>query len=357
MELSEVLIVFPEEYLSYAPTIKNLSKCLYADGYKVTIVCFSSNKFSQCAIEAKVDYINISAIPNRLRHRGFVKYVILLFHLNKYRNNRYRAVIGVDGAGYLAAKSFFPYVVMLSLELSDVKLLSKCNKIGIDRLLIQSHRRAQYIIQENDVPVGIIHNSPFYLENLNLSESINELRKNKLVYFGSINKIFGVEEAIESLYYLDDIYTLELHGIVDSKYVGELEKRYSSLIKNHRLNMSCEYIEEEKIIDFLLKYGIGLCTYTSDLVKSSFDFESCPSGKLYNYYNAGIPVVGTDILGLSSVRSGQAGILLANPSGKSIAEAIKQIGENYEFYSKNARKNAKKYDFKESYRKIRKEIL
>jgi glycosyltransferase involved in cell wall biosynthesis len=82
--------------------------------------------------------------------------------------------------------------------------------------------------------------------------------------------------------------------------------------------------------------------------KNDFNYLSSPSGKLFNYYAAGVPVIGTDVLGLSSVHEFNTGILIKELSVGYILAAIKRIINNYEELSRNCIRAARHFDFGEA---------
>jgi glycosyltransferase involved in cell wall biosynthesis len=82
--------------------------------------------------------------------------------------------------------------------------------------------------------------------------------------------------------------------------------------------------------------------------RNDFNYLSCPSGKLFNYYAAGLPVLGSDILGLSSAREFNAGILISDLSARSILQAILEIENGYGQLSRNCVRAALHFDFAET---------
>lgn len=92
---------------------------------------------------------------------------------------------------------------------------------------------------------------------------------------------------------------------------------------------------------------MGFCFYDLNHTDetTSFNFISVPSGKLFNYYAAGVPVIGSDLLGLKSVKDFQVGILLKNISTENIAIAMESIASQHRRFSENCLAAAAYFDF------------
>ena len=86
-----------------------------------------------------------------------------------------------------------------------------------------------------------------------------------------------------------------------------------------------------------------------ELAKQSFNYFSSPAGKLFNYYAAGVPIIGIDIIGLKSVKDFNAGVLIEAVTIEKITNAIKTIESNYKEQSNNCLKASKTFDFKKGF--------
>ena len=109
------------------------------------------------------------------------------------------------------------------------------------------------------------------------------------------------------------------------------------------------YEQQDQIIAYLADFSIGICFYDFNRISSkNFNYLSCPSGKLFNYFAAGVPLIGTDILGLKPVNDYSAGVLLKYLTVESILRAIEDVRKNFAKYRKNAFLAAEAYDFRKA---------
>ena len=85
---------------------------------------------------------------------------------------------------------------------------------------------------------------------------------------------------------------------------------------------------------YLESFDVGLCLYNVD--NSDFNYQSVPSGKLFNYFSVGLPVVASDLIGLRPLREYAAGVVLEGNSPGHISRAVDEICRNYASYSAGA---------------------
>ena len=93
-------------------------------------------------------------------------------------------------------------------------------------------------------------------------------------------------------------YTLTLKGFKSEKFFDFVKEGYRELIENGKLLFDFEYTPQEKVIDSISNFSIGITGYDLELAQQDFNYLSSPAGKLFNYYAAGLPVLGINILGL-----------------------------------------------------------
>jgi glycosyltransferase involved in cell wall biosynthesis len=128
----------------------------------------------------------------------------------------------------------------------------------------------------------------------------------------------------------------------------KVEQEYSDLLKEGRLIINSKYLENDEMVEVISNYEIGFCFYNFDetyISDNYFNYISAPSGKMFKYLAAGVPVVCSDILGFKFVNEFECGILVAGLGEAEIRAAILKVRENYDFYVNNALKAARHYDF------------
>ena len=344
------MIVFPDEWIAYSPTILNLYTCLKPD-YDVRIISFQLDIFRNDVEFDDIQFIRINSLRYKLLRRlnryKWYKNLLLKSVLKREQKNQYDLVFGVDTMGFLACKQVFDDVVFLSLEISNDEMMEQARQQGITDLIIQSQERKEFLLGKNsDTRIHYVQNAPIINDNLE-SKSKNGKR---LIYFGNIKPYYGIDHCIQALKYLPQDYSLTLKGIRDEEYYEELQDRYLDLIDMGQLRFDFSYTPQDKVIDYLKAYDIGFCLFDFGFGnENNFNYLSSPSGKLFNYYAAGIPVIGNDIVGFRSVRDYNTGILLKDIRGQQIADAIEMIEVNFALHSKNCIKAGREFDFKTAF--------
>jgi hypothetical protein len=168
---------------------------------------------------------------------------------------------------------------------------------------------------------------------------------------GTISPSHGSDLCLAVLDKLDINSTLTLKGVfVPESYRNKVMNKYSKHIKKGRLIIDDSYSPQDEIIQYLSIFDIGFCFYDFSMINiNDFNYISCPSGKLFNYYAAGIPVIGNCFLGLKTVTDFKAGVLLDHVTPETIISAIKQIEKDYDNFSKNGLEAAVHFDFKRAF--------
>lgn len=349
--MKQALIVFPDEWLAYSPTIINLKECLKNRNYNVRILTFNLEDFVDNTTIMDADLISISKSTRKWKKRlgSYEKWKIkqLKTKLNEL-NNTYDLVFGVDSIGYLAARSKFSNVTFLSLEVDQSSYFEQCKKLGIEKLIIQTEERANYLLNGYKCEVYFLPNSPI----IDQSPIVKEQFSGRLLYLGNVKNYYGIEECILATNELDDC-SLTVKGIKDNNYYQMLLSKYQHLINSNKLIFDFSYTEQDKIIDSIKEFDIGFAFYDMKLIgENDFNYLSSPSGKVFNYFAAGIPVIGQQIIGMNCVEENQAGILLQERTIENIKTAVEKIKGQYSTYSKQATIAAQKYDFKKAFSSI-----
>jgi hypothetical protein len=343
------LIVFPSEWLAYSPTVLNMVELLSRYG-RVDIIAFWDEKMSDVKkIDANVCFIKIPPMFFRILAQLHLlsAYKLLLLLWNTFRKSQFRYDIsfGVDPLGFIAVKAFSSNPVFLSLEVEHNLWSTIAKKLRISKLLIQSQARREYLLgKDSKSQCWILPNSPIITPDM--KQEFRDQKK-RILYFGNICRKHGVEFCIDSLRMMDNDIKLTLHGIITEDYLKYLIQIYSDLIDNGRLHITSQYIEQDHIYLYFKAFDIGLCLYDigGDRL-SDFNYLSCPSGKMYDYFAAGLPVIGNNILGLQDIKIFNAGILIDDYQPETIVLAINQIYENYSRYSEASYKAGYHFDFK-----------
>jgi len=347
-----VLIVFPDEWLQYSPSVLNFYQCC-SEKYHTKLVYVDNDHFKNKGLAKNSSSIKIGKFAAYFWRKtvGYKFYkVIRLFFLLLYIrlfNRRYDLVVAIDSTGYLVTKLLFGDAVYYSLEAEKDSYYKVCRTLGISTLIIQSKERGDYMVgQEEGVKVFYIQNSPL-LANVALKPKNSDAKR--ILYMGNIEFGYGLEQFITCIKELGTEYTLTLKGIKNARFDNWLHQHYGEMIASGRLILDNSYVEQSKIVEFVSAYHIGITGYDLELAKKSFNYFSSPAGKLFNYYAAGVPVIGINIVGLKSVLDLEAGVLLEEVTPATIKTAIATIEANYDQCRANCLLAARDFDYKKAF--------
>ena len=141
---------------------------------------------------------------------------------------------------------------------------------------------------------------------------------------------------------------LTVQGAIMPKDIAKVNNEYKSLLEENRLILNRKYIENDEVVESLSNYEIGFCFYNFNVPvirNNYFNYATAPSGKMFKYLAAGVPVVASNIIGFKFVTEFQCGILIDNLNPIEINNAIIKIRNNYDFYVANTIKTAKHFSF------------
>lgn len=136
-----------------------------------------------------------------------------------------------------------------------------------------------------------------------------------------------------------------------------IHNEYKILLDEKRISINQDYLKSEDFIKFLSAFKFGFVFYQWDLIRESFNYQSAPSGKLFMYFAAGIPVIAANIPGFQLIREFHAGVLVDNYEPETIFSAVKQIESDYRRYSEGCYRAAAHFSFDKSIRPYVKFLL
>ncbi|MDX2173160.1 MAG: oligosaccharide flippase family protein [Bacteroidota bacterium] len=346
------LIVFPDEWLQYSPSVLNMYKCL-SEKYDTKIIYVDNERFNNKNLVSHYKRITIWKITAYLSRKTFgyklYKTIRLFFTLffTKLFDKKYDLVIAIDSSGFLVTRFFYKKTIYFSLETEKDNYFRLSQWIGIERLIIQSEERKRFLIGDSDdTQVFYIQNAPILSKTKSI---LNQNKIKRILYMGNIDYGYGLEQFIDCISGLSNEYVLVLKGIRNEKFYNHLKNKYNNLLQANKIVFDFDYVPQEKIIEYASRYYIGITGYDIELAKKSFNYFSSPAGKLFNYYAAGIPVIGIDIIGLKSIKDFKAGVLLEEVSPENIKNAILTIEKEYVSFCNNSLKASLEFDFKKSF--------
>ena len=211
---------------------------------------------------------------------------------------------------------------------------------GAHKVIVCEYNRAhitQTWFKLKELPL-VISNKPMsnnFKRNSEISHSedakkiIEKLKDKKLIlYQGVVDIERPVELIAKAVEELDDEY---IFLVMTSNNCDHL-KMYSKTIV-------MPYIAAPYHLEVTSHAFVGILIYTPVYGTFSSPLNSiyCAPNKIYEFSQFGIPMIGNDIPGLKyTIEANHMGVCVEKMDAKSFSEAIQNITDNYDEYSKNA---------------------
>jgi hypothetical protein len=354
-----ILIIFLDSHFAYSPTLQNLSEILST---KYEIFFFGRSKINESKINSFYYDPNIkfpklyffAKIFDSILYRLIKKRIIIafldyhffskkIFKIKNKKNYDFYKILGVDTLATLIGIKIFGSCHFISLEIYKSQLINLylSYKINcINSLMIQSIKRKKTLLKKYNGPTFFIENSPFYKKIYK-----RKFIKNSIIFFGSFLPVMG-SEIVKAFAKDYPEFKITIRGPVKLDF------------DTYKLPINCfvdnKYICSAAIQKYLNVFELSFCFYDTNSFKEDYKdtFSNGVSGKMYNYFNALVPIIGNSSDGLKAIKQYSAGILVNKPNSDSIYNAICKIRENYNFYVRGCRlaaidlnfqKKAKKY--------------
>ncbi|MCS7232043.1 MAG: hypothetical protein RMJ67_07905 [Elusimicrobiota bacterium] len=340
MDSKKILIIFPDPWVKFSPSVANFIEMLNKENVSSIVLYLNDGYFDSSDLPFDCYEVSINRILYKLlskfRILKFAKILILYLEaIRLSKKHKFKGAVGFDDVGYISARLVNKNTIYYSLEI-DRNLLNRIIfTIFRPCLIIQSEERKNYLAKNlENKKVCYIQNSPILYQDYNVKPSN---QRNGYLYFGHLIREHGIEPSIEAVREMGDklvIKYVKVNG--RNKYLDYLKSKYQNLIKEGILVFDDSFIKQEEIIDYISNFRIGFVFYDNDLVRRSYNYQTSPSGKAFNYLASGTPIIGSDIAGLRFIKDYEAGILVKNVNTQEILKAIHKINSNYEFFSKNA---------------------
>lgn len=351
----KILIVFSDKHLAYSSTTLNL-KSFLEKHHRVKIAAIKHDYFD-VVNDPNIIYLKGNQILFRIfnficNYFLFIKiYEKRLFLWGKFLIflhllfNRYDEYIAVDLAGwwlidFIDAKK----IHLLSLELprpTDA-FTYKPDFNKFPSIIIQNTERLNYLTG------NAYKGKVFYIQNAPNAQSDTtkkEPPKNKLIFSGSVCKEFGLYQCLEFINQFPE-YELTFKGNLASSVKEMIESKYSHLVNEKKIIFNREYMSETELLKFVNTFRIGFCFYDFSYPEiNNYNFITAPSGKMFTYFAAGVPAIGSNIIGLNPISDFNAGKQIDSYTPLEIKKAIDEIETNYIQHSENCYKAALYFDF------------
>ena len=362
----KVLIVTINDYILYQPTILNLYDLLEKD-FDVTIISFEPKYISkEKDTLRKIIYLKVNPLLTELVNKiDFVANKVFSF-LNKiWPGEKYQylyynkvlpsvlkkrlgslsanMVIAVDIPALYVAQQIFGKVHLLSLEIDlQDPFYKKINIHNILSVFIQNSIRFNHLFPGIEMPVFFVQNAPVF----NTLTQV-EMGKKGFVWAGTLLERFAVLDCINFFKHFPQ-YRLVLKGGAEKNTLKKITDQFGELVENGTVTINRNYLPADEFIRFLAGFRIGFCFYSWELIRSSFNYSTAPSGKLFMYMAAGVPVIASNIPGFKFVEEYGAGILIDDYKPETIKSAVDRIEKDFEKYAQACFMVADHYSFEKN---------
>ena len=361
----KIIILFAGAHLAYSPTITQLYDAL-SEAADVTIFAETDPGFiPQKLTERKVIYFEDAVQPKptfskKIRYfflRRFNKPAMRLEAMGfKLKNDYYRfrrtekiiqegkydRVIAVDVKNLFYCSVMEIHADFISLELGiGEDLVPLINKSLIDCIITQSTDRLNYLFKNwEGIKIFIIPNSPIYTE-----QPLFAGERKGLLYGGTAWGPFGFYHCLEYLRKFKDT-PLTVQGALPGEERKKITEEYSDLIAENLLRLNDNYLSNDAVVNYFSQFEIGICFYNFEIEWiRHFNYQSAPSGKIFKYLAAGVPVIAINIIGFKFIEEMQCGVLINDLTPESIRAGIEKIRSNYSYYRTNTQIAAAHYSF------------
>lgn len=359
-----VLIFFEGPHLAYSPTTIQLYDALSRQ-YNVTIIAQNPDNYNGQRVSNRnvfyyryygvktrhfylvifhlLSFINPQVKMFKKLGLGYRDYFFRFLYFKKFiQTQNFKRVLCVDISNLFFCSLLGVKADFVSLEVcKDHHLLASIKNEDINCVIIQSQQRYAYLFKDKKIKTFIIQNAPTYYE-IEPKE-----RENCLIYSGAAHDSFGFFHCLKYLQkYPGEKMMLQGALLPNDRLV--VEKDYPDLLAAKRLVINLTYFDNDRVVDFISNYEIGFCFYNFDhpyVKANSFNYISAPSGKMFKYLAAGVPVICSDIEGFHFVKEYECGILINSLDEVSIRNAVLEIRKNYSLYVENAKKTARHFSF------------
>ena len=220
---------------------------------------------------------------------------------------------------------------------------------NISQLVVSGELDKDYIKKYYNlkIPIYVIYNYP-WANKINKSSLIKcrfNISDNKtiLIYQGVILKGRGLLPIIKAIRNEDD-FVLIVFG--EGQYKEELIE-YCKKNKIESKVYFCGNIKYDELYEWTSCGDIGLC----NIEPLSQSYIYALPNKLFEYFQAELPVLVTDLPALSTIINeyGCGEIISVSNNNEEIIKALNKIRDNYEIYKNNVKVIANKYHYETQY--------
>lgn len=351
-----VLVLFPDDWVPFSPTVLRLAAHLAAD-FDVTVRCLDTGRFDHSKLDRGVFCpVRLPGwLATVLRKTGLMlpaRGLVLAMSSRRLAKSS-RHVIAIDGAGAAASALLGRPFHFLSLEIRRWSPARWLVPRLARSIAIQSRARLEYQfpgLRNDRLPVVMLQNAPPFDAAAcpPITHRSPDRAHPRLVYLGNLIPAHGLRPMLALLRAWPEA-SLTLRGPAPEATRTLLASTCGDLLQSGRLSLDTRYLEEEELGAYLSSFDIGLCLYDlTGSLRRDFNYLSAPSGKMFNYFAAGLPVLGSAIEGLSPVAGHDAGRLVDGNDTETLLAAGREIMAGHAGFRAGALRAAEAFDFQAS---------
>jgi hypothetical protein len=364
--MKDFLIVFTDVHLAYSPTVLNLFYELKKYG-KVKLIAPEPNAIysSQKVDDDDIIYLKeeqpqypgtikrlFTKVKNRIDPQSSKEILFnqlktpIAIKLIELINGFDGEIIAVDFFALWCVQQTKRRVHLISLEIhAQDRYRDACDLSLIKSVLIQSEVRYQHLFKEYKIKSFIIQNAPSYID---LKPDYNQRNNKSLIYCGSAVPWFGIITCIDFIKDFPE-YTLTIKGAIPQNTFEVITQFYSDMLQEKKLILDNTYLDTNTLTEYVSQFRIGFAFYDFyrfDHVRT-FNYFTAPSGKVFQYFNSGIPIIANDLPGFQMIKERKAGILISHLSSNIIKASIEKIEVDYGSFAENSKVLSQQFDFKQ----------
>ncbi len=239
-----------------------------------------------------------------------------------------------------------------SIKQKIITTLEKYLIRNVDEFIVSGDLDANYLIRhfKTDKKFHVIYNLPFYKplhEKHLIKEKYPEWQnKTILLYQGAVLKGRGIKPIIDAIADSDE-YVFAVIG--DGEYLDY----YKNYVKQLNLEDKIKFlgsIDYSNLHDWTCSADIGICL----IEPISFSYEMALPNKLFEFINAGLPVLANELPAIKELADKYNFGLIVNKQAdtKEIILALEQIKNRYEYFKRQAIEAAKDFNYEKQSNKI-----
>lgn len=356
-----ITIAHLTDLIMYPPVI-NLVENLLNNGHYVNLVSYNIRGLSREILNndrfnyTELTEIKGESIIQRLRRR-LKKNIESREAVKKYMIESDILWTTTDLTVRSLGKLVFSYKhVMQLMELIDRYPLFKGSRVfdfPIDKfakkawkVVVPEENRAyiQKTWWELSKTPSVLPNKPYRICTTNTYEDMKEViykvaneNRKIIMYLGVLTNDRNLENFAKAIKMLNEEYTIYVVG----KVLDDYKTKMDQFLKEYPFVEYLGYYPAPKHLEFLKYSYMGLLPYKPEkghVCQSELNALYCAPNKIYEYSAFGVPMLGSDVMGLKyPFEKYNMGICCNENSVESIVEGIKAIEKNHSTMSNNCK--------------------